>query len=197
MEKSKDPKSALPRVSDSTIDSENQQRGNIRNFFATEKTFEGTKQDAFEFFASVTSTSVALVKEVVGKLLNERQIVIQTQTLFDAERKTSSETTIFTPQDQVKVVSHPTKRMFKPQTTENHIGDPRRRFVSLDEADSFLQDTEETQSVRETFRELFGLPKNPQKLCNDPLKCIQELLAGYSDREMDTLELLKQVRKGR
>ena len=134
---------------------------------------------------------------MVGKLLNERQIVIQTQTLFDADRKTSSETTIFTPQDQVKVESHSTKRMFKPQIKENHLGDPRSRFVSLDEADSFLQNTEETQSVRETFRELFGLPKNPQKLCNDPLKCIQELLAGYSDREMDTLELLKQVRKGR
>lgn len=196
MKNSMDSTSA-PSRSKSTIDSQNNQRAIIYNFFASERTFEGVKQDAYEFFSSETHTSVIIVKEVVEKLQNERKIVIQTQTLFDSEQRTSMDTTTFTPQNREEIESHSKKRMLEPVKKANHRQDPRKRFVSLNKADSFLQDTKETQSTREAFRQLFGLPKSPQKLCNDPLKGIQELLCGYSDRKMDALELLKEVRRGR
>jgi hypothetical protein len=174
---------------------ETQQRAIIRDFFSCRKTFNGTKQDAFELFASQTNTSTVLVKEVVGMLLNERHLAIQTQTTFDPKQKTSVETIIFTPQNKTETESN-SKSLIKPQKKKCSIQDPRKR-VDFSGSKPFLHNTKETQSSIELFRELFGLSKNTQEMCNDPLKGIQELLCEYSDKKADVLELLKQVRGGR
>ncbi len=181
-----------------------QQREIIRNFFSCRKTFNGTKQDAFEFFASETNSSAVLVKEVVEMLLNERHISIQTQTTFDPKQKTSVDTIIFTPQNKTEIESNSTKSMIKPQKNESCIKDPEERACDSKEtvdfsvkSKPFLDKTKEADSSIELFRELFGLSKNKQETCNDPLKGIQDLLCDYSDRKVDVLELIKQVRGGR
>ena len=182
---------------------ETQQREIIRDFFTRRKTFEGAKEDAFEFFASEINTSAVLVKEVVGRLLNERRLAIQTQTSFDPEQKTSADVIIFTPQDKTETESVSTRSMIKPQKNESCIQEPEERACDSKErvdfsvkSRPFLDKTKEAESSIELFRELFGLSKNKQETCIDPLKGIQDLLCDYCDRKVDVLELLKQVRGG-
>jgi hypothetical protein len=169
------------------------ERAIIRNFFSIEKTFEGAKQDAFEFFGSKTGTSAAVVKEVVGILLNEGYLTIQTQTSYDPKQKASTDIVILKPQI-IKQTENASKKHVK-REKRNPVQNVKGIY-SLQNSRSFVQNSKHGQSGMEPFRELFGLPRNTKDRCNDPLKGIQELLCDYFDKKADALELLKQVRRG-